>query len=450
MFKQGIYNAISGIARAIFMFIAPPIMIKFMGVENYGVWTLISSVLSIGSLAEAGLPVSATVFVSKDIAKKDTGDLSSTLTIIYVVSTIIAVLASVTMLAFSGYISSLFSLFSAEQKNVMTKALALGSISIFFQVTQQCLVGIEQAYQKYKLLNAILFLQWVLLPLGWIILVYLGKDILSLISWQVLITILSFIAHAYVVKNICCPNVRKLTWDREKAIEIAKYSFVSWITTVGRTVFTRGDRIVVGFCLGSEKVAIYSVLLDLVNSITFFSSIFVQPLTAMIAELVNRPEYDKKMILHQVRSSTYANVAIASAISLLISLLASPIIKLTLHSSVGESSETTSYLRIAATIYFFIALNATGYWILFAVRKVTVLALIQMIFGVLSLLLIAVGSKYFGLLGAILGNIGYVGTILLPIVALKELEIPITSWLRWTILTILITSMISLIAIFLL
>lgn len=80
-FKNGYYNAVGGIIRIGLAILTIPLLILLIGVGEYGLWTLVSSVIAIVTLAEAGLATSTTVFVSQDLGKEDVDGLSQTLTV---------------------------------------------------------------------------------------------------------------------------------------------------------------------------------------------------------------------------------------------------------------------------------------------------------------------------------------------------------------------------------
>jgi O-antigen/teichoic acid export membrane protein len=81
LLKNGFYNALAGAIRIGLALLTIPILIRIIGVEEYGLWTLASAVVQIVNLAEAGLSMATTVFLSQDLAKEDIDGVSQTLTV---------------------------------------------------------------------------------------------------------------------------------------------------------------------------------------------------------------------------------------------------------------------------------------------------------------------------------------------------------------------------------
>jgi O-antigen/teichoic acid export membrane protein len=73
-------------------------------------------------------------------------------------------------------------------------------------------------------------------------------------------------------------------------------------------------------------------------------------------------------------------------------------------------------------IYSLYSLNAVGYYVLFATNNVKICMARQLTAGIGSLIAIAVGAYYFGIAGAIVGNAGYVYTLMMLLDAKKILK----------------------------
>jgi O-antigen/teichoic acid export membrane protein len=76
LLRNSFYNSLGGVIRLGLGVITIPILIRALGIEEYGVWTLASSVISIVMLAESGLSFSTTFFVSQSLSKNDLEELS--------------------------------------------------------------------------------------------------------------------------------------------------------------------------------------------------------------------------------------------------------------------------------------------------------------------------------------------------------------------------------------
>ncbi|MBW4642088.1 MAG: oligosaccharide flippase family protein [Goleter apudmare HA4340-LM2] len=444
MLKNGFYNVIAGLFRAGLSFVSIPILIHLMGVEEYGVWALVSSVLGFVTVAEVGLPVSATVFVSQDLARKDKKGLSETLTVTVGGILLLATTGALLLFIGSGILVQWFPKLETLQQQTVTQSLKIGSIALWAQLVQQVFIGVEQAYQQYKLMSVLNTLQWVICILGWMILAWSGGKTLALAQWQAVTSVGSLLGHFTIVGYLINPQTIKPMWNTNRGIEIARYSFVSWVTTLGRAIFMKGDRLIVGSILGANKLAIYATFFEISGAINLFSALIIQPLIPTISYLINEPNVDQSILKNQVKKAFNINCIVSIFLGILLLLFAPTIVKSIIPAAFSKANIYN--FRTAIFINTLVSLNATGYWILFGIKAVNQSALIQISFGILTLILINIGATHLGLWGATIGNFGYIGTLILPIIALKKINISaslLLSWLKLPILLFLVISLLS-------
>ena len=83
LLKNGLYNALNGLVRAGLVLVTIPILTRLLGIQEYGLWSLVSAVVELIVLSGNGISVTTTVFGSRDLALKDANkSLSETLTVI--------------------------------------------------------------------------------------------------------------------------------------------------------------------------------------------------------------------------------------------------------------------------------------------------------------------------------------------------------------------------------
>ncbi|OPH11102.1 oligosaccharide flippase family protein [Cylindrospermopsis raciborskii] len=217
MLKNGIYNSIGALIRATTGLATAPILSRLMGLEEYGVWTLISSVLAFLTVVEAGLSNTATVFISKDLREQDDLKVSHSMTITMSFMLVLALLASLLLYSNAPAVISLFPKLDHQQYKNSVLALKIGSFSILLQLLQQVFIGIEQAYQEYRLLSLLKTLQFTLFSLGWIAIAIQGGTSVTLTIWQLAVSSLIFGLHICVFSFLTKKQDLRVAWDKEKA-----------------------------------------------------------------------------------------------------------------------------------------------------------------------------------------------------------------------------------------
>lgn len=429
LLKNGFYNSVAGLIRIGLGILIIPVLIRLIGIEEYGLWTLASAVVVMVTLAEAGLSTATTVFVSQDLGKKDVDGLSQTLTVTFGAMLILATLAAVTLVMGAEGIINLFPKLGQEQQLKVIQATQIGGLVVAARLLQQALVGVEQAYQRYDLMNVLNTMQYVLLCTGMLAVVWLGGRTVELMQWQALTSVVSLLSHVWIVRSLLKDINPRLSWNQQKAMAVGGYSLMMWLNTLGSTLFSRGDRLIVGSLLGSQVVGVYAAITDVTAQINSFSALPVQPLLPSLSNLIEHQDINRHQLKQQVKQATQINGLVALGMGASLITLSPLIVRI--FFGVQTTSEYITLFCIATAIYAFYSCHAVGYYSLLATKAVKTCALIQLLGSLSSLLLIAVGAYKFGLIGAILGNLGYLTTFLVTVFGMKRLSISAYFWFKW-------------------
>ncbi|WP_414585496.1 oligosaccharide flippase family protein [Scytonema sp. PCC 10023] len=442
--KNGFYNAVGGVVRIGLAVLTIPVLIRILGVEEYGLWTLASAVMSMVGLAEGGLSTATTVFVSKDLATEDTDGLSQTLTITFGAMLILATLAAIALWIGAESIVSLFPKLEQLQQLEAVQALKIGGLAVWARLLQQVLIGVEQAYQRYGLLNILNTMQWVLISLGLFSVAWQGGRTVALMQWQALTSVAVLLSHFWVVRSLLLNTRIRLTCGRERGLTIARYSLMTWLTSLGGMLFLRGDRLIVGALLGSSTLGVYAAVVDVTGSINTFSALPVQPLLSTLSYLLTKQSSKQAELQQKIKQAVQLNATVALGFGGALLTLTPLVVQVMIPGALTK--ENAIAFQIATIIYSLYSVNAVGYFILLTVNAVNLCMLNVSISGVLSIILIYIGAINFGFLGATIANVGYIATLLLPIFAMQKLSLSnifLVKWLKFPFIWFLIIIIIN-------
>lgn len=421
LLKNSFYNTAGGVLKITLGIITIPLLIRQLGVEEYGLWTLASAVIGVVTLAEAGLSTATTVFVAQDLGEEDVDGLSQTLTVTLTMMLMMATLAAVALWFGADPITHLFPQLKPLQAVEVSKAFQMGALAVWSRLVQQVLVGVEQAYQRYDLVNIIGTMQSLLISIGMLSITYFGGRTLELMEWQAAAGILILLSHISVVRSLFKNTSIRMIWAKEKAIQVGKYSFMVWLSSLGGVLFTRVDRLIVGSILGTPALGVYSAITDIASQINVMSALPVQPLVPMLGEFISKKDADQLKLKQQIGHSIKTNSLVATSLGALF-ITFSPACLNFLFA--GKFQEDRLFLfSICCVIYAIYSINAVGYYTLIAIKEINICTSIVSISGIISIILILFGSYNFGLAGAICGNSGYILTLALLIVAMKKINL---------------------------
>src|SRR5712664_4093241 len=425
LLRNGLYNVGGQTVRGAVSLLTIPFLIRFLGIREYGVWSLAYAVFALMTMSEAGISVAAAVFLSKDLAKHGSREVSSTLTFILISALLLsAALGLLLWIAGPLIVRPLAAFGSAERADV-GRALQIAGFALSAFILQRTLVGIEQALDRYAVINGLELFQSLLVNGGLVAVAWLGGKTISMMKWQVIACVLVLAAHCCFLTWLLRGKGLSLQWSGSKARRIFRYCVATWTATLGSAAFSQCDRFIVGGVLGARLLGIYSAIANITSRINSFSATAVQPLVPS----VSRDVALNAQTQGRIRQATHLNALIAIEAGVFLYVLADGVMRVLAPSATAR--QDILGLQIAAVIYALYSLNAPGFYILFSVGGARINALVTLSSGVASLVLILVGARYFGLLGAVAGNAGYLGTLFLVTAGLRKLGISLRHYLVW-------------------
>lgn len=420
MLKNGLYNLIGGLVKLCLSIVSVPLLLNVLGTVEYGLYAIISSILTFATLSEWSISMLMTVFVaqSNNDPVKSRHILNAALVIVLGLS----VITGLILWLGSPFLASVFNDMTAQQTSIFKGSCQIGSLLVFTRLLQQYFVGIEQGFGAYKQMNTIMMSYNLVLTSSILICAWLSGSIQTIFWIQIVISVLAISVHTY----FCWKQgyLKLLNWtsfpDRDTLTKMSQYAFRTYLGVVGSALFNQGDRIIIGKMLGLEAAGIYSALSGVATQINSLSSIPVQPIVPQISGFVN-PIAKVDLTLQNILTKALTlNVAIAVGIGSGIILLAPEVIALLFRRRF--ENEHIFLLKMLCVVYTIYSCNAVGYYTLFALKKEQLNTLVTLICGLGTLLLIAFLTSELGLLGSILGNFGYVTTLILLPVAFKLLR----------------------------
>jgi O-antigen/teichoic acid export membrane protein len=434
--KNGFYNLAAGVVRMGLSLLTMPLLIRFLGLEVYGLWSLVSAVVGLIALAEAGLSTATTVFVSQDLGRDDRDSLAQTLTVTMTAMLGVATLAAIGLWLGAETIVTWFPKLLPSHQLAAVQSLQIAGLVVWARLLQQVLVGVEQAYQCYKQLNLIHTLQWSMMNMGWLIVAWRNGDIVNLMQWQALTCGLTLLGHVGLVRSLVHSANLRWGWHRQKGLAVCRYSGMTWLTSLGGALFARGDRLIVGGLLGAQVLGVYAAITDVASTINGLSAMPVQPLLPTLSHTMAESSVRGGTLQQRVKQALEINGFVALGLGAALFMLA-PLVMPLIVTGKATHPESILAFRLAAMIYALYSVNAVGYYVLFSVNGLQQSMITQLLSGILALLLIAIGSHFWGLTGAILGNSGYLGVWFLTIIGMNRLKIVWQTWAEWLIFPLL-------------
>lgn len=288
--KTGILiSYVNILLQTVINFIYVPILLYYIGKNEYGLYQLIGSFIAYFSIMDFGLTAAVVRFYTKYKTLKDKIGMENVLAIsarCYAVITII--------LFIMGYICYLFiddifykSMTSAEifsAKNIFILLL----LNIVVTISTMIFRAIINAHERFLFLKGVETIQLVLQPILVILILQEYPYAFSVALVQTILNIFLSIARCiYCFKKLKI-RIRYHYWDKKLFKEFKKLALSVFAVTLIDQVFFKTNQIILGIISGTSAVAVYAIAsLIYMNYMALslaISGVYLPHITEMIAK----------------------------------------------------------------------------------------------------------------------------------------------------------------------
>jgi O-antigen/teichoic acid export membrane protein len=418
---SSVYVSISAFIRLAVSLVSIPVLVQFLGLERYGIWVVLNSVIAIGALVELGLSTALTNHVSADCAREDWISAGRNLATSLVLMTCLGVLVAVGLWCASPLLSSVLFADGSGREEAL---LALGMMSwlLLPRLWQQWAMAAEAALLRYDFQAAVESTSTVIMQAGVLLLAFARcSSLVVLAGWSLVVTSGSLIAHCLVLKHLFRNHPLRLRCSWRATRTLFRFGVMQWLSGLGSALFGQVDRIIINFFLGSTAAGLYSAATSVVVKINALSAIplRVLPPAVSAANALSRKSRVQQLFIQATRLNGVGVCIIAFPILFWAYPLA--------RTLVGQeyANQTAELLRTLAFIYGLYSLAAAGYFTAIGIGYPNLNARWGLTGGVLTCVMLVILAPRTRLIEVVWANAAYVLTLItnLQVMALLRLDL---------------------------
>lgn len=421
--KNNLINLIGGGGRMVIFLLTIPLLIKFMGVEKYGLWILLTSIGNVAMLLDSGLTGTSMFFVSKSI--KSSKGINIALTSLLLINGIIFIIITLIFVLFSPLIKDLF--FSNIAEPNITKAIMLIGLYSSILICHNIFIGVIQSFDDFFNVNIIKFSFLLILNFGLVIFSYYKFSFYQLTIWMVLTCFITLLFYVFLTVK----KLKIFIWIYNKSIfkEVVYYSFNTWLGYAGNVLFNQFDKIILGLITTPYVLGAYAAIISITTYINSLATVGLQPLIPKVAKLFPQFYLNKNKIYRVFKFSLQFNTILVFCLGLFMM----PFLDYILYDIMDIEKNNINlplYFFIAIVIYSLNSLYVPGFYTLLAIKESKIVGRVQLFSAIFSLFFVFILGSSFGIMGAIIGNIGFMLSHYFNFYMSKKLKNNSFEWLK--------------------
>lgn len=380
-----------------------PYMLRMMGQSEYGLYSLVASIISYLTILDLGLGNAIVRYTAKMIAegrKREQYELFGMFLLFYLVIGVVVLVAGIWIYQHVDLLfNQTMTFYELERARIMMLILVL---NLAFTFPMSIFGSIITAYERFVFPKILNITSIVLNTIVMIVLLHMGYKAVALVVVQ---TVFNFLT--LIIQYIYCKyklNI-KILYSKKTRIpfgEICVYSFWIFLEVIMTKVYWSTGQFVLAAISGTIAVAIFAVAIQLQSMYMQFSSAISSVFLPKITQMVTLKDDSKEISDLFIRTGRIQNI-IMSIVLLGFIVFGKTFISLW----AGDAYAKSYYIALLFFIALYIPLiQNLGITILQARNQMKFRSLLYIIIAVIALALQIVFAKVWGEIGCAIAIAG--------------------------------------------
>jgi O-antigen/teichoic acid export membrane protein len=411
------YGVLDYAAHPLGMLLAAPMLLKHLGVAQYGVWVVATAVVSTGGVVASGFGDANIQYVASVRSRGDQQALFRAVRSMMGIN----LLLGFTLATIAWMLAPFLARHVVPEDIVLEGAclwsLRIASLLMLVRAVESVCVSTQRAFERYGAAVRISIVGRLLTLAGAVILTYLGLGVLSIMVATGALLSLGTLAQLIRLRIHLGAVSLLPAFDRSTTLALWSFGAFSWMQAVSGVVFGQADRLVLGVSLGATVVTAYALCVQMAQPIYGLAA---SGLHFLFPYLAGRQALMPLATLRgAILKAFLVNLLVVAAGTVAVLAFGRPL----LHAWVGEAiaQSAGAILTPIAWSFALLGLNVTGCYSLLALGRVREVTWLNLAGGGAMLVLMAVLLSRMGIRGVAMARIVYGLTTLLMYIPLVRL-----------------------------
>lgn len=300
--KVGVILSYVSILLTIFSgLIYTPFMLNLLGQSEYGLYSLIGSIVGYLSVLDMGFGNAIVRYTARNRTLRDRShesNINGMFLILYSIIGIITILIGVVLY------NNVDAMFANSLSVIEIKKAKLMMIMLIFNIAVSFPLGvfgsIIQAYEKFVFGKLVAIARSIINPCLVIPVLYLGYGSISVVLINISLNFLCLLINVGYCFKVLNTRVRFRHFDYTLLKDISSYSFFIFINIIVDKIYWSSDQFILGVVAGTSTVAVYAIAMQFNNMYMMFStsmsSVLLPRVSIMAINRASPNEYSELMI----------------------------------------------------------------------------------------------------------------------------------------------------------
>lgn len=397
--RNSIFNLIRRLIAFPIGLILAPITIKYIGVEGYGIWVLIQTLLTYSSVMDMGLSPAVTKYTAEYDAQKDHFKITQICNTLFVVYIFLCLVLFLMVFVGKGFIVDSLIKPVTIPKETVSFALIISILVFAFNMSFNVYPSFLNGLQRMDITNKIGSISSISNCIFSILFLYLGGGIKSLALASGISSVITNIMYIYASKRIApYLTFNPFLFSFKTIKEIWGFSSYGALGNLVAMIHFQSDKFIVSYFLGVKNLAFYDIAHRLVFFIWGMCGSLITPIMPAISHTHAKYGIERSKEVFQTIFKYTA--LIVCPLFLFVSIFANKLILVWLGAGYENA---VPVLKVLSLAYLFNTLSGPGASILTGIGQYRIPFYGGIITAIVTIFLCPILTVKFGILGSAVG-----------------------------------------------
>ncbi len=267
-----VLSYITVITDAAIGFLFVPILISFLGKDQFGLYQMVGSFIAYLGLMDFGLSNTTTRYYARYLAQNDARSQENFLAvcgILYAIISLLVIAAGLTLLPFiiPFYEKTL------SPRDIITAKymfyILLGNVALI--LPSKIFYAVINAHQKFLFSKGIAVFTSLFRPLSVVGFLCLRNSVMTIVIVQTVFNLFMFVAAAYFAFCVLKARFKLYSWDKKYVYEILSFSLFIFLLAMVDIIYIKTGHLILGAVIGTGAVAVYAIAVQIVMIYRYMS-----------------------------------------------------------------------------------------------------------------------------------------------------------------------------------
>lgn len=267
-------------------FLVTPVAIKCLGVNEFGIYNLVYTIVSYFTVLDFGLGNAIIRYTAKYRALNDKNRVNQNTGLFLIIYSILAIISLIIGIALIKNLTSIFVALNSQEIVKVEKMMNIALVNIAISFPLSVFLAILKGFEKFILAEVIHVMKIILSPFSIFVAIICGYKSIGIITIQTIVNIaISIIPLLYCILvlklKICFPKKRE---DLKILPDILRFSFYVFLGIVVTKIFWSTDQVILGAFVSSTAVSICSLASQIIQYYSTMSETITKPYLTLITK----------------------------------------------------------------------------------------------------------------------------------------------------------------------